>query len=103
MKGAPPRPSYLVSLLPLLARAGATDLLIEYEDMVNIEDAVQSDCAALPQFPYWGPLANIASLAAWSREDIAVVVQAAAASGLGIIPLIQVLLSALCCLVTVLR
>ena len=33
MKGGPPRPQYLVQLLPLLKQWGATGLLIEWEDM----------------------------------------------------------------------
>ena len=45
LKGAPPKPSYFKSLFPLLQDAGATALLIEYEDM----------------FPYWGRLKNISA------------------------------------------
>ena len=33
MKGGPPRPQYLLQLLPLLKQWGATGLLIEWEDM----------------------------------------------------------------------
>ena len=33
MKGGPPRPQYLVQLLPLLKQWGATGLLVEWEDM----------------------------------------------------------------------
>ena len=52
MKGAPPKLSYLKELLPLLTKAGATDLLLEYEDM----------------FPYWGPLQNISSTTAYPMQ-----------------------------------
>ena len=33
MKGGPPRPQYLIQLLPLLKQWGATGLLMEWEDM----------------------------------------------------------------------
>ena len=39
-------------VLPLLTMAGATDLLIEYEDM----------------FPYWGVLQNISSNTAYPMQ-----------------------------------
>ena len=46
LKGAPPKLSYVAELLPLLSSSGATDLLIEYEDM----------------FPYWGSLKLVLKL-----------------------------------------
>ena len=52
MKGAPPKLSYLKELLPLLSSSGATDLLIEYEDM----------------FPYWGELQNISATTAYPMQ-----------------------------------
>ena len=52
LKGAPPKLSYLKEVLPLLTMAGATDLLIEYEDM----------------FPYWGVLQNISSKTAYPMQ-----------------------------------
>ena len=54
LKGAPPKMSYLKSLLPLLKEAGATALLVEYEDM----------------FPYWGRLKNISARNAYTVSEI---------------------------------
>ena len=52
MKGAPPKLPYLISLLPLIRKSGATDLLLEYEDM----------------FPFWGPLQNVSAHNAYSIQ-----------------------------------
>jgi hypothetical protein len=52
LKGAPPKVSYVTELLPLLSSSGATDLLIEYEDM----------------FPYWGSLQNISATTAYPMQ-----------------------------------
>ena len=52
LKGAPPKMSYLKELLPLLSSTGATDLLIEYEDM----------------FPYWGTLQNTSATTAYPMQ-----------------------------------
>jgi hypothetical protein len=52
LKGAAPKLSYLKELLPLLSSSGATDLLIEYEDI----------------FPYWGPLHNISATIGYSLQ-----------------------------------
>ena len=52
LKGAPPKLSYVAELLPLLSSSGATDLLIEYEDM----------------FPYWGSLQNISATTAYPMQ-----------------------------------
>jgi len=73
LKGAPPKLSYLKELLPLLASSGATDLLIEYEDM----------------FPYWGALQNTSATTAYTIQDIAALLQAAKENNLGVIPLVQ--------------
>ena len=73
MKGAPPRLPYLISTLPLLVKAGATDLLLEYEDM----------------FPFSGHLRNVSSRLALSRAEISSLVQAAKDNGLKVIPLVQ--------------
>jgi len=73
LKGAPPKISYLKELLPLLSSSGATDLLIEYEDM----------------FPYWGELQNISATTAYPMQEIAALLQAAKENNLGVIPLVQ--------------
>ena len=73
LKGAPPLMSYLKSILPLLKEAGATALLVEYEDM----------------FPYWGRLKNIAAKNAYSVEEIKKLQHWATKYGLMIIPLVQ--------------
>ena len=52
LKGAPPNMGYFKQLIPLIESAGATDILIEYEDM----------------FPYWGPIKNVSALNAYSRK-----------------------------------
>jgi hypothetical protein len=56
LKGAPPSISYLKELFPLISKAGANALLIEYEDM----------------FPYWGSIVNASALNAYSLDDIQV-------------------------------
>jgi len=54
LKGAPPKLSYLKSIFPLLKDAGATAILIEYEDM----------------FPFWGPLRNVSAGNALTTHDV---------------------------------
>ncbi|CAK5099506.1 unnamed protein product [Meloidogyne enterolobii] len=53
-KGAPPKPSYFISLLPLLQNMGFNGLLIEWEDM----------------FPYKGRLANAINGDAYTMDEI---------------------------------
>ncbi|XP_046667471.1 hexosaminidase D-like [Homalodisca vitripennis] len=73
LKGAPPKISYLLQLLPLLAANGCTGLLIEYEDM----------------FPYQGSLVNISAKNAYTQQQIIELVSWAQHLGLEVIPLIQ--------------
>ncbi len=73
LKGAPPKIDYLKLLPPLLRTAGATTLLIEYEDI----------------FPYEGPLAEIAAANAYTSEDVANLLACARANELEVIPLVQ--------------
>ena len=73
LKGAPPRLQYLISTLPLLVKAGATDLLLEYEDM----------------FPFHAHLQNVSSKSAYSRGELSTLLHAAKNNNLGVIPLVQ--------------
>ena len=73
LKGAPPKISYLKTLFPLLRSAGATTLLMEYEDM----------------FPFWGHIKNISALNAFTKEDVAEILDAARENQLEVIPLVQ--------------
>lgn len=73
LKGAPPKLSYLKELFPLLRDAGATALLVEYEDM----------------FPFWGPLRNVSAKNAYSQRDVQNLLKWAAQNDLMVIPLVQ--------------
>lgn len=72
-KGAPPKLSYLKTIFPLLKDAGATALLLEYEDM----------------FPFWGLLRNVSSKNAFTAHDVQTIQTLAAQNDLMVIPLIQ--------------
>ena len=72
-KGAPPLMKYLKSILPLLKEAGATALLVEYEDM----------------FPYWGRLKNIAAKNAYTIDEVTRLQRWAEKYGMIVIPLVQ--------------
>ena len=72
-KGAPPKLSYLKNIFPLLKEAGATTLLIEYEDM----------------FPYFGPLRNLSAKNSYTTKDIQTMLVWADQNDLEVIPLIQ--------------
>lgn len=54
LKGAPPKIEYLLRILPLMKSAGATGILIEYEDM----------------FPFEGALQNISALNGYSKTEV---------------------------------
>ncbi|XP_043224593.1 hexosaminidase D-like [Amphibalanus amphitrite] len=73
LKGAPPTVDYLVSLLPMMRRLGATGLLIEWEDM----------------FPFWGPLRAAAARNHYSRADVRRLLSEARRHDLDVIPLVQ--------------
>ena len=73
LKGAPPSISYLKDIFPLLKKAGANTLLIEYEDM----------------FPYWGKMVNASALNAFTVKQIQELLNAAKAHQLEVIPLVQ--------------
>ena len=54
LKGAAPSISYLKEIFPLISKAGANALLVEYEDM----------------FPYWGEIVNASALNAFTVNQI---------------------------------
>ncbi|VDP50450.1 unnamed protein product [Heligmosomoides polygyrus] len=73
LKGAPPRISYFMDLLDLVARSGATGILLEWEDM----------------FPWTGQLATARSADAYSMDDVRKILSKARSLNLDIIPLMQ--------------
>jgi hexosaminidase len=74
LKGAPPKPAYFEEIFPLLAKLGATGILMEYEDM----------------FPYAGlSLENTPAHNAYTPAAVTQINQLAKENHLEIIPLIQ--------------
>ncbi|GMT11354.1 hypothetical protein PFISCL1PPCAC_2651 [Pristionchus fissidentatus] len=73
LKGAPPKISYFLQLLDLVAKSGATGILLEWEDM----------------FPYEGRLEAVRSTDAYTREEVRTILQKAKSLNLDIIPLVQ--------------
>ena len=71
LKGAPPSISYLKEIFPLIAKAGANALLVEYEDM----------------FPYWGSIVNASALNAYTVNQIQELLNVAKTHQLEVIPL----------------
>lgn len=73
MKGGPPSLDYLIGLLPLFKKWGATGLLVEWEDM----------------FPWQGELEILSRSDAYTRADVESLLAAAVDSQLQVIPLVQ--------------
>ena len=73
LKGAPPKVSYFKSVFPILKKAGANAILLEYEEM----------------FPFWGSIQSIASPEAYTKDDISAIIQLAKVYEFEIIPLVQ--------------
>jgi hexosaminidase len=73
LKGAAPRPEYLLRLIPLLREWGATGILVEYEDM----------------FPYKDQLQIVPKPYCYTLNDIYRLQQAADNENLTFIPLVQ--------------
>ena len=73
MKGGPPRPSFLLQLLPLLKQWGASGLLVEWEDM----------------FPWQGELALLARQGHWTLQEVGELLLAARGLELQVVPLVQ--------------
>ncbi|KIH54557.1 hypothetical protein ANCDUO_15296, partial [Ancylostoma duodenale] len=62
LKGAPPRLSYFLQLLELVAKAGATGVLIEWEDM----------------FPWSGALKSVRNTDAYTEKEVQTILEKAA-------------------------
>ncbi|KAL0269395.1 UNVERIFIED_CONTAM: hypothetical protein PYX00_007145 [Menopon gallinae] len=73
LKGAPPKVSFIKSVITLSKQLGATGLLLEYEDM----------------FPFTGNLAPITAGNAYTKTDIEEIQHFAKANDLEVIPLVQ--------------
>ncbi len=73
LKGAPPKPDYFKSFIPLLKEFGATGILLEYEDT----------------FPFEGKLSEAKNGRAYTLNDIKMIKEIAKKSNLYIIPLVQ--------------
>lgn len=73
LKGAPPLSSVYKSLIPWLAKNGATSILLEYEDM----------------FPWEGPLAFLAAKNHYTKEDVKMILEICEKNGIRVIPLVQ--------------
>nr|XP_022917874.1 hexosaminidase D-like [Onthophagus taurus] len=72
-KGAPPKVKYLKEIFPIIAKFGATALLIEYDDM----------------FPFQDNIEMLKSPLAYTLEEIRLIIESAENSNLKVIPLIQ--------------
>ena len=73
LKGAPPKVSYLLKMIPLLRQWGATGILVEYEDM----------------FPYKNRLSVLSKPYAYTSDDLKLLQEATKAEGMDYIPLLQ--------------
>ncbi|KJH53768.1 Matrixin [Dictyocaulus viviparus] len=73
LKGAPPKVGYFIELLELIAKSGATGVLIEWEDM----------------FPWSGELEIVRSTDAYNVFEVRMILGKARALGLEVIPLVQ--------------
>lgn len=73
LKGAPPKVSYLKQILPLIKEAGATGILLEYEET----------------FPFWGNLKPVVAGNAYTEADLQAIIELCKIHQLEIIPLIQ--------------
>jgi hexosaminidase len=73
LKGSAPKLTYLVDLIPYFKRAGATGVLIEYEDF----------------FPYENDLESIRNQNHYTKQEINQLIKFLKESNLEVIPLIQ--------------
>lgn len=73
LKGAPPKVDYFLDLLRLIAKGGATGILLEWEDM----------------FPWTGKLEQFKNTDAYSESDVDMILSEATKLKLDVIPLVQ--------------
>ena len=73
LKGAPPKISYLLKLIPLIRQWGATGILVEYEDM----------------FPFKNCLSFLSKPYAYSSDDLKTLQEVTRDAGMDFIPLLQ--------------
>lgn len=73
LKGAPPKISYLLKLIPLFRQWGATGILIEYEDM----------------FPFRDSLSMLSKPYAYTTDDLRSLQEVTKAEGMVYVPLLQ--------------
>ncbi|CAD6199213.1 unnamed protein product [Caenorhabditis auriculariae] len=73
LKGAPPKVPYFLDLLRLIAKGGATGILLEWEDM----------------FPWTGELEKFKNSDAYSLDDVKAILDEARTLQLDVIPLVQ--------------
>ncbi|CAJ0589281.1 unnamed protein product [Cylicocyclus nassatus] len=73
LKGAPPKVEYFLDLLQLVAKSGATGILIEWEDM----------------FPWLGVLRTTRNTEAYTEKEVEKILAKARSLDLDVIPLVQ--------------
>lgn len=73
LKGAPPKITYFKSIFPIIRRAGANGILMEYEDT----------------FPFWGALSTVTAHNAYKKKEIRYILDLANKHELKVIPLVQ--------------
>lgn len=73
LKGAPPKISFLLKIIPMFKQWGATGLLVEYEDM----------------FPYKEKMSILSKDYCYSSDDIKLLQEVTKAEGMKYIPLLQ--------------
>ena len=73
LKGAPPTVPYLLKVFGIVKKLGATDVMLEWEDM----------------FPFSGVLRPAAARNHYSRAEVRQLISEAKRLGLGVIPLVQ--------------
>ena len=73
LKGAPPKVTYLLKIIPLLKQWGATGILVEYEDM----------------FPYKDNLSILSKDYAYTSDDLKSLQEVTKAEGMAYVPLLQ--------------